>query len=520
MVQKFKQILGGADRRVLVLLALAVMLGSLCLSMAERDQKSEGPSAVADWEDLLRRYLEFREKVWPILAPPPYLSPEQVEDALATLDLDGIQDQPDWFAAFDVGAIAYSPTSELATRVKHGEQLVIYEDLTRQKLLILTRHGAVNDEAEAIVTCGALPWPKMDANASVAAYLSRELTQRRIVWLVTLVDESQVETPDAGETRGGEPPSRMISGGSCTEIVFSAVEAAESAAGIEMGLCVPDGIAHVDIFGTTNLSGFPWFLIATNLVVATNSVVHTWTNEAELAATFAAGDSDEDVDEDGLSDARETMLWGSNPGQWDSDGDGVGDGADSGNGTHPLNPNDPPNVKGTVDYYGEQTNVIRVLAVTDSNSWSLTHSTTLAAPGDFQIANLPASSYWIRAYRDLDGDGALDAWEAVGAYPHNPLLITGQVAALQVTLTEPDADEDGFTDYEESVLLGTGSTNGVDGVDMLVEARATIAQHWGLIFAEPLNLTNELGSAADLADLQNALRVLATNFFRIRSVSP
>lgn len=456
-------------------------MGSLIFTLAQTSRRSgsTGDSDVATWDDLLDRYLVFREGSWPILVPPTYLRPDSVEDTVAKVDIAGFQEQPDWYATFDVGTLTYSPRSELAQYVKHGQQFVVYEDLSRQELLIVRRHDAEKGASEEVIAYKALPWPEMDRHETVSRYLVRELSQRRIVWLVTLADESQIDPPDAGEEPGGESLLRMISGGSCTEIVFTAVEQAESNEWVEMGLCVPDGIAQVDIFGTTNLSGFPWFPIATNLPVTTHSVVYAWTNVEELAVAYAAGDSNRDTDQDSLSDARETMLWGSNPALGDTDGDGVDDGAEVSTGTQPLDPNDPPNVKGTVSYYGEQTNVIRVLAVTDSNSWSLAHSATLAAPGDFQIANLPGSNYFVKAFRDLDHDGTLGAIEARGAYSGNPVEVHVQVTGVAITLTDPDSDGDGLTDYEEVTLIGTDPTNSIDGVEKLARARAVIAQHWG-----------------------------------------
>src|SRR6185436_15952619 len=45
-----------------------------------------------------------------------------------------------------------------------------------------------------------------------------------------------------------------------------------------------------------------------------------------------------DTDHDGLSDSDETAIYGTNPNKFDSDGDGMGDGAEILAGTDPLNP--------------------------------------------------------------------------------------------------------------------------------------------------------------------------------------
>ena len=222
-----------------------------------------------------------------------------------------------------------------------------------------------------------------------------------------------------------------------------------------------------------------------------------------------------DTDEDGMPDWWELRhfetLGRDGTGDWD--GDGVSDTGEWIAGTDPDDPDDPPNVLGTVTYSGQQTNMIHILAVTNSNSWSLAYSTALIESGSYQIPSLPSGTYWVKAFRDMDGDGALDAMEARGEYSGNPVLIDGQVTGADIALADPDSDGDGLSDYEE-LLMGGAPMNPYDGLGAFMDARQRIVVHWNMIYATPLVLTNAPGSAADIQDLNNALQALSGKFVR------
>ena len=162
-----------------------------------------------------------------------------------------------------------------------------------------------------------------------------------------------------------------------------------------------------------------------------------------------------DFDADGLVNTAE--YWhATSPILWDTDDDGFSDKEELDAGTDPLDPASIPSadLSGTVSYSGAQTGLIRVLAATTSNAWTAAGSTTLAAPGVYSITSTPTlCSYWIRAYRDRNGDGTNNAGEAWGDYTNNPIYLTNNVTGAHITLTDPDTDEDGLFDYVET---GTG----------------------------------------------------------------
>ena len=70
---------------------------------------------------------------------------------------------------------------------------------------------------------------------------------------------------------------------------------------------------------------------------------------ATVAPTVAVAPAALDTDRDGLSDADETNLHGTNPGNWDSDGDGIGDAAELAAGTDPLTAGAPTTAAGSSD---------------------------------------------------------------------------------------------------------------------------------------------------------------------------
>ena len=66
------------------------------------------------------------------------------------------------------------------------------------------------------------------------------------------------------------------------------------------------------------------------------------------------------------------------------------------------------------------------------------------------ISNLyTLENYYITAFVDSDGSGARDDWEACGAYNNSPLALNENTNGINITLTDPDHDEDGQPDYVE-----------------------------------------------------------------------
>lgn len=315
MVQELRRVLGRVDARVLGLLALFILIATLGLAVAQFVRSSDDSQSVATWDDLVKRYLVFREDSYRLVVPSWYLAADQVEDIWKEKGLEGFQNQPDWFMTFDSGALTLSAKSELAQQIKPGTRLILYEDMTKGELLICSLPEKDGAEPKEEIVFKSLPWPELAKGDTTTQYLARELSKRQIVWQVTLKDEAQVQAEaEAAELVAQEEESggmlRMMSGGTCSEITFTAIELSTNT--VDVGLCVPDGITNVDIFASTNLmpDGFPWVLVAINLPVTTNSVVWSWANLEETNVFLAAGDANKDTDGDGLTDAREFYVYG------------------------------------------------------------------------------------------------------------------------------------------------------------------------------------------------------------------
>ena len=160
------------------------------------------------------------------------------------------------------------------------------------------------------------------------------------------------------------------------------------------------------------------------------------------------------------------MTWNTDPNLSDTDDDGMEDGWEVSNGHDPLNVNDPPNVRGVITYTGGQTGNIRVIAVTSSNSWATNYSNVISSPGNYRIPHLHLTNYWLKAYRDSNGNGTNDTMEAWGYYSTNSITITNKVIDINLTLTDPDGDGDSLPDWWEVYYFGSTATyNGAHDPD-------------------------------------------------------
>jgi hypothetical protein len=141
---------------------------------------------------------------------------------------------------------------------------------------------------------------------------------------------------------------------------------------------------------------------------------------------------------------------------------------------------DVPSIWGQIDYSGTATGDIHVLAVTSSNSWDETYSTTIpyvqsedgsggvyyvTFPVSYTLTGLPASNYWIRAYMDTDTNGVPSSLDPAGQYATNSMAVSNRTTGVNITVAH-DADADGLPDWWEMQEWGSiGVHSGSDNQD-------------------------------------------------------
>lgn len=116
------------------------------------------------------------------------------------------------------------------------------------------------------------------------------------------------------------------------------VGVAPSSGGIELRVEYPGDFTNgLDVLVSSNLLSARWTLLATNLPV-TGIHPFTWLDPSvplQRSRAYVIGNAGCDIDLDGIPDARETLVYGTNPQCADTDEDGVPDGAELGRGTNP-----------------------------------------------------------------------------------------------------------------------------------------------------------------------------------------
>lgn len=278
-------------------------------------------------------------------------------------------------------------------------------------------------------------------DSAYAQWLMEIYDNRRLVWVVDLLPTSNLVSfvwsqslAQGLATEDGGVAMMMIAGPS-DEFAFTNLNL--SGAGLEFSLAYPLGATQsIGIVVSTNLPPVEWALFGvTNADPATDVLAFTYDPAVEPFKLFAAYDQNADTDGDGVADGEEFFLDHSDP-------DDAGD---------------PPNIKGEVSYEtfsGGQSGTIYVVVVTNSDSWSTNISVSLTEPGPYHLTKLSPDTYWIKAFRDSDGNAMTNGYEAFGLYSNNAVLLDGQVVNANIMMTDPDNDTDGMGDWWEKAHFG------------------------------------------------------------------
>jgi len=122
-----------------------------------------------------------------------------------------------------------------------------------------------------------------------------------------------------------------------SEIMFSTIQ--KEGSDIRLQVQYPGGFTNrLDLFACTNLTSGYWIMVLQEASTAGTNVL-SWLDSGAgqfQARFYCVGDAGVDADSDGLPDARETLIYRTNPGLSDTDFDGIPDGAEIVRGTDPL----------------------------------------------------------------------------------------------------------------------------------------------------------------------------------------
>lgn len=205
----------------------------------------------------------------------------------------------------------------------------------------------------------------------------------------------------------------------------------------------PTSVTKFDIYECTNLLCLPYDWTILTTVNHTTDPLFLRTGTATATRFYSAGNAALDTDNDGISDSRENILFGSRADLRDSDGDGISDWDEI------MNAGSDPN---GVDSDGD--------GLTDLEELALgTNPTNPDTDGDGLTDYQEVRTYYFRVdplNADTDGDGLSDHAEIItyGTYP-GPYCSEAQ-----------DSDRDGILDYSETSAAYNPMSIDTDGDGM------------------------------------------------------
>jgi len=297
------------------------------------------PKTVSTTEEILELYYQSRDSLPPLPSPVNY---QDVMDQLTEEQFDFIA-SPSWAYIHNGGTYYLSDDSKYAKEWNLPMTLLAYEDLASGKVA-LAGISIETEKLQSLAIVDAPEFSKFDEKTSVEGYLMAELWPRRIIWTATLKSESDAWNDlTIAESLSREPVAPMMMSmsmpASPTNLVL-AINSTNTNSVVDIEIGYPDTFTNrVEVFATTNLVVGEWEIVSSPITTTGSSTVVWIDTQASFQSRFyRAGNADLDADLDGIVDAREMILYGTNPYLSDSDEDGVDDGDELGCETDPTDP--------------------------------------------------------------------------------------------------------------------------------------------------------------------------------------
>ena len=257
---------------------------------------------VSSWNDIIEDYYESRERSYPIFVPLEIMNRVGLARALDEIDWK-VQEVEHWYGSFSGSVYLYNEDSVFGTTLDHGVEALIYEDIDRDQLVVqLLRKGEWTDE----VVYKAQPLAPPRGGEYLDAELFHELSERRVVWRITLKSYEQVKKEEAKVLAKAQLASSdglmmmgMGSGFKITDMAVSSGQVHLTYTGMTS--------EYYKVYSSSNLLSGTWsieqiLLGEDGTMTTTNSVGNTAAFYRVLQVPTSAS---EDEDADGMTDVWE-----------------------------------------------------------------------------------------------------------------------------------------------------------------------------------------------------------------------
>lgn len=279
------------------------------------------PRTISSWGELVDSYLFSRISLPPL--------PFAYADALARMKIGDWSFLADRWQCKQSGGTYYVAEKSKLAKLKLPLHILVYEDLQRGEIVVLSSTDGEKYQGEALFK--APEFMPYETDLPLNRYVLDELAPRRVVFDAILKPESEawsdlVLLRDSAVATallldGGEMMAMMSVPAEHTNDLWLGME------GAELSVFAPEGFTNrVEIYSCSDLVSNVWNVAVQNLLpVNTNPAVWNSSLSGDRGF-FRTGNMDIDSDSDGINDAREQIVYKTDPSAADTDGDGMPDG--------------------------------------------------------------------------------------------------------------------------------------------------------------------------------------------------